>query len=117
MGDYKIKKMNKTLYVELDARKLKKQPLPDFDRDISDIISKNREHTILFDASSFPINGVVYDSDWSKSRLDILISLMADNPRIGIRTTEEAYSHYKSIFNGAVNGTHERYYLRPKDVA
>lgn len=113
-GEYSIEKMEDIIYIKINVRKTENQPLPGFANDISRILEQNKGKQVLIDTSDFPEEGTPNNSDWSKSRYTTLIRLMGENPNLSIKSSHEIFELYKSMLNGAVYGTAERFYLRPK---
>ena len=110
---YRIfEKKNKTVIVlQLDSI-IRDSPYV-FADDIAKLLEQYKNKPVLIDASQLPENGIPRNGDFTKTRLDYLVTLTAEVPQLKLKTQKTIYNRWREYLPKFVKGTKNSYHISP----
>jgi gamma-glutamylcysteine synthetase len=110
---YLLEKNGKSLQIRIDFNAAKEDSPFVFLEEIEQILEKesSKYERVVIDTTNFPENGLESSGDWSKTRLEFLISMMEFYKNIEIKSNSEFFEKYKQALGPALAGTKDSYKL------
>lgn len=109
MKKYLISGKDNKVVIKIRLSEIVNDPPDIFADEIEALIEKYKGHAILIDATQLPEHGIPKNGDFTRTRLDYLVTLTTEVSQLRIRSGKAVYECWHKYLPNNIEGTSDGY--------